>query len=116
MLVSSDGRSWCLPGGRPEGDEDWRATLDREVLEEACARVETASLLGFSRGLYTKGREEDLVLVRALWLACVALDPWQPAHEIKHRLLVPSDEALARIDLPDGQLPIYQRWFDEAAT
>ena len=97
-------------------DEDWRATLDREVLEEACARVETASLLGFSRGLCTRGREEGLVLVRALWLAWVALDPWEPRHEIKHRLLVPSDEALARIDLPEGQLPIYHRWFDEAAT
>lgn len=49
-MVTSDGESWGLPGGRPEGDEDWRVTLDREVFEEACVRVEDAKLLGFSRG------------------------------------------------------------------
>ncbi len=50
VMVTSDGESWGLPGGRPEGDEDWRVTLDREVFEEACVRVEDAKLLGFSRG------------------------------------------------------------------
>ena len=68
VLVSHDGgQHWSFPGGRPEGDEDWRETLEREVLEEACARVERASLLGFGRGRCLSGHEEGLVLVRSLW-------------------------------------------------
>lgn len=39
VLVRWDRSSWEFPGGRPEGNEDWRETLDREVLEEACALV-----------------------------------------------------------------------------
>src|SRR6266542_2788928 len=40
VLVSSDGRRWGLPGGRPEPQERWVDTLRREVAEEACAVVE----------------------------------------------------------------------------
>ena len=71
--MSMDGSSWDFPAGRPEGDEDWRATLDREVLEEACASVEEATLLGFSKGVCIRGPEEGLVLVRSLWCAVVSL-------------------------------------------
>ena len=73
VLVSMDGSSWDFPACRPEGDEDWRATLDREVLEEACASVEEATLLGFSKGVCIRGPEEGLVLVRSLWCAVVSL-------------------------------------------
>src|SRR5438067_209086 len=45
ILVSVDALVWDLPAGRPEGNEDWRETLDREVLEEACATVQRAVLL-----------------------------------------------------------------------
>src|SRR5438105_9980463 len=55
ILVSLTGEAWDLPQGRPEGDEDWRATLDREVLEEACATVTDATLLGYGRGECIKG-------------------------------------------------------------
>ena len=51
MLVTWPGVAWEFPQGRPEEGEDWRATLDREVLEEACASVEEATLLGFARGV-----------------------------------------------------------------
>ena len=73
VLVSQDSELWELPDGRPEANEDWRATLDREVMEEACAKVTDASLLGFSRGVCVKGHEEGLVLVRAIWRADVEL-------------------------------------------
>ncbi len=66
VLVSTDGKSWDLPGGRTEGGEGWRQTLDREVLEEACALVEDAKLLGFSKGVCKLGPEEGLVLVRSV--------------------------------------------------
>ena len=73
VLVSFDGEIWDFPAGRPEGDEDWRATLDREVLEEACASVEEATLLGFIRSKCVQGPEEGLVLVRSMWRAVVSL-------------------------------------------
>lgn len=114
VLVSSDGESWALPGGRPEGNEEWRATLEREVLEEACAVVEKASLIGFSKGVCMRGPEEGLVLVRSLWRAVVSLCEWEPHHEISHRLLVPSNTALDQVDIPHGLQPIYERWFHEA--
>jgi len=116
ILVSEDGQSWNLPSGRPEKGEDWRTTLEREVLEEACARVEEATLLGFSKGICVKGREEGLVLVRSLWRAVVSLGKWEPHHEMSHRLLVPSNTALERISFPPGLLPIIQRWFHEALS
>lgn len=114
VLVSSDGKSWEFPGGRPEANEDLRATLDREVTEEACARVEKATLLGFSRGTCVQGRELGLVLVRSLWRADVSLQPWEPRHEKTHRLLVHPDEALERMEIPEDILPIYLRWFHDA--
>src|SRR5229473_3087972 len=50
VLISRDGQRWGWPGGRPEGAESWEQTLRREVLEEVCASVIHATLLGFSRG------------------------------------------------------------------
>jgi ADP-ribose pyrophosphatase YjhB (NUDIX family) len=118
VLVSSNGKHWDFPGGRPEGNEDWRMTMEREILEEACVKVEEASLLGFSKGVCVKGPEEGLVLVRSLWRAVVSLRDWQPRYEINHRLVVPSDIALtwllAHTRAPDGLQPIYRRWFYEA--
>ncbi len=114
VLVSPNGEDWEFPGGRPEGDEDWRATLDREVLEEACARVEEATLLGFITGEIVKGPEKGLRLVRAMWHAVVSIGEWEPRHEISHRLLVPPETALTYINMPLDRLPTLQRWFDEA--
>ena len=115
VLVSADGESWDLPGGRPEGDEDWRATPDREVFEEACATVEQATLLGYSRGICTRGPEEGLVLVRSLWRAIVVIHDWEPQYEISHRLLAPPTSALSQL-APEVCQPIYRRWFQEALT
>ena len=90
------------------------ATLDREVLEEACASVEEATLLGFARGVCIEGPEEGLVLVRALWHARVALNPWEPRHETTGRLTVPPQEALERVGLGGDLRRIYERWFRDA--
>ena len=114
VLVSIDGENWDFPAGRPEGDEDWRATLDREVLEEACASVEGATLLGFCRTKCVQGPEKGMVLVRSMWRAAVSLREWEPRHEIRHRLVVPSDTALEKVEFGGGRRPFYQRWFQEA--
>ena len=115
VLVSGDGVRWDFPAGRPEDAESWEETLRREMWEEACARVRSARLLGFTRGRCVRGRQEGEALVRAFWGAEVILEPWSPAFEIGHRLLVTPAELLNRLDLPDAYLPIYLRALQEAA-
>jgi 8-oxo-dGTP pyrophosphatase MutT (NUDIX family) len=126
VLVSKDGVAWEPPAGRPEDDESLRETLDREVLEEASARVDDAVLLGYSRGICTKGHEEGLVLVRSLWWASVSILPYVPDYEMKYRLLVASGDALARIGIeplfptldyaprPSGNSAIFRRFYRDA--
>jgi len=55
----------------------------------------------------TTGR--GLVLVRALWLAEVRPDPWQPQFEIARRRLVPCAEAFDSIWIEAGFGPLYRR-------
>lgn len=115
VLVSSDdGDTWGFPGGRPIGDESWRETFERELSEEACARLGEASLLGFSQGICVEGHERGLVLVRAVWRATVTLLPWNPQHEMTHRRLVERTTALDHVSFPLGARPIYERWVHEA--
>jgi hypothetical protein len=116
VLVSSDGVRWDLPAGRPDGAETWEETLCREMLEEACATVGTARLLGFSRGRCTRGREEGLILVRSIWLAQVVLASWTPMFEISHRKVVPVGELFAHLTIASGYLPIYRRALHEAGV
>ena len=113
-LISADGAHWDLPGGRPEGFEDWEETLRRELSEEACAIVHAARLLGFSRGHCVRGGEKGLVLVRAIWRADVELQPWEPRFEIRHRRVVPAADLLSHLTLDEGYLPTYRRALIEA--
>ena len=85
VLVSEDGQTWDVPGGRPEGDESLIETLRRELLEEACATLLDAQLLGYARGECMSGSEAGKVLRRSFWLARVQLNPWHPEFEIRHR-------------------------------
>jgi ADP-ribose pyrophosphatase YjhB (NUDIX family) len=112
VLVSEDGVTWQLPGGRPEVNEDWRATLDREVLEEACATVGEATLLGFARSTCLEGRQQGEVLVRAFWRARVTLHEWAPEWETRYRAILAPAEAGARTAREFA--PIYRRIFVEA--
>ena len=66
VLISQDGERWDVPGGQPEGDETWEETLRREMLEEACATVVHARLLGFCRGACVAGPQAGQILVRSL--------------------------------------------------
>jgi 8-oxo-dGTP pyrophosphatase MutT (NUDIX family) len=114
VLIRRDGMKWEHPAGRPEGEEAWRQTLDREVMEEACAIVVEAKLLGFIQGRCLRGHEEGLVLVRALWSARVALQDWERQYEVQHRKLVGEDDVDEAIDYPWGMAPIYNRWLAES--
>ncbi len=115
VVGSAGGKhGWEVPGGRPEAGEDWRTTLNREVLEEACARIDAAQLLGFARTECVSGPEHGKVLVRSLWLAQVTLLPWNPLHEIRIRRIVPITSLLDVLEIPQGQSPIYWRWREES--
>ena len=114
VLISHDGERWGWPGGRPDGDESWEQTLRREILEEACAIVTGARLLGFCRGVCLTGPEEGLVLVRSVWRAEVELMRWEPRFEIAHRRVVPATELLSHLWMEKGFEPIYYRALAEA--
>jgi ADP-ribose pyrophosphatase YjhB (NUDIX family) len=114
VLIGNDGERWGLPGGRPERQESWEQTLHREVLEEACAKVVRARLLGFTQGKCGAGPEEGLVLVRSLWRAEVELAPWTPQFEIAHRRVIPAEAWPAHLWIDDGFAAIFWRAFAEA--
>lgn len=94
VLVRWEGGSWMLPAGRPEPGETWEETLRREVMEEACAVVTSARLLGFGRSECVRGEEQGKILVRAFWRAEVELLPWEPSFEMVDRQQVPALEAV----------------------
>ena len=112
ILVSQNGIDWDLPGGRPEGAETWEATLQREMHEEACVRVLHARLLGFARAACTNGIDRGHVIVRAFYVATVAVDPWDPHFEITQRRFVSPTDALHATFW--GYAPIYRRVLVEA--
>ena len=112
VIISNDEISWDFPAGRPEGEEDWEQTLRREVMEEACAEVTDATLLGFARGRCVEGPEAGRTLVRSIWLARVRLNDWLPQFEIQHRKLVPFEQGISCV-LPEYE-PFWWRAFHEA--
>jgi 8-oxo-dGTP pyrophosphatase MutT (NUDIX family) len=117
VLVSEDGFAWDIPAGRPEPGETLRQTLDREMLEETCGRVQDASLLGYFRGLCIRGHEQGLILVRSFWRANIELDTWDPQHEIIQRRLVTPAEALDEVGSSSPWAPwrrVFARAFYEA--
>lgn len=112
VVISTDGISWDFPAGRPEGDEDWEETLRREMLEEACAVITGARLLGFSRGRRVEGNEIGLPLVRSIWFAQVDLLEWNPQFEIHFRKLLSPIQAI-KLVLPEWER-LWSRAFYEA--
>jgi ADP-ribose pyrophosphatase YjhB (NUDIX family) len=116
VLISPDGKVWDLPAGRPEMGESWEDTLRREMLEEACATVLEATLLGFTRGACVQGPETGRVLVRSVWRAEVELAPWQPRFEIPHRRVVATADVMGELVLGNHAFaPIIRRELQEAS-
>lgn len=115
VLVSSTGGvTWEFPGGRPEGNESLRNTLDRELNEEACASVIDAALLGFVLGECISGRETGRRIVRSAWATSIHLNLWAPQHETTDRRLIDPTAALDAIGIDIDARPVYERWLFEA--
>lgn len=116
VAISRDGVRWEFPAGRPEGVESWEETLRREVLEEACATVVGARLLGFTRGVCVGGHQEGLILVRSKWRADVELAPWDPQFEISHRRTIPVAHLVDELKVATLSFaPIIRRMIREAS-
>lgn len=99
---------------RTEPGENWHDTLCREMLEEACATVVEAKLLGFMWARCLSGHEEGLVLVRSTWRAQVELAEWLPQFEVPHRKVVPVTELRHHLFMEEGFEPLYLRQLQEA--
>ena len=68
---------WMFPGGRREVGESLDDTLDRELLEEACALVTSREVLGYQRFDHCDGRRAGQVSLDAIYWARVDLRPFE---------------------------------------
>ena len=82
VLVSKDSKHWTLPGGKPEAGESPTATLQREVLEEACAIVTNHTYLGAQR---FSDAITGSTYYQLRYLAQVKLRAFEPKFEMRYR-------------------------------
>ena len=86
------------------------------MLEEACACVIDACLLGFARSQCLAGQDKGLVLVRSFWRADVGLGPWEPRFENAHRRLVTVGELQGHPSVAGLCDPVIRRVLFEAGV
>ena len=90
VLVTWNDTDWTLPGGTIESGETLEQTLDREVWEEACARVRACAYIGCQRVAHLDDDRASYYQTR-FW-ARVELEPFMPTHEMTARALVSPGE------------------------
>lgn len=119
LLVTGDGESWTLPGGYPEPGETFEATLERELREEACARLVACEYLGCERVDDPERPEGPALYYQVRYWARIELYPFEPHEETIARQLVSAaafretlawGEALAAQRLLEAGLSLEQQY------
>ena len=102
LVTTGDGR-WNLPGGHPEEGETLEAALEREVWEEARARVVRSQYIGCQQIEDPDALEGPTLYYQARFWARVEIYPFKALYETTERRLVDPSELLDKLfwcDLP----------------
>lgn len=109
LVTTGDGR-WNLPGGRPEQGESLEAALEREVWEEARARVVRSTYIGCQQVEDPDAAEGPRLYYQARYWARVEVYPFKALFETTDRQLVEPGEFLGQLFW--GDVPIARTVFD----
>lgn len=84
LLIVRNEKTWTIPGGHPEAGETYLETLNRELMEEACATLQDINYLGAVEVV-----EGDETYYQLRYTAKVKdLLPFKQEWEISERLFV----------------------------
>ena len=104
LLLLNERGEWDLPGGRPDAGEDHRATLKREIREEAGLEVEVGALLDEHLFEVLPGRFVKIVAYGCLLVGASAATPSHEHIETRWVSLNELGETIAGHRLPAGYL------------
>jgi 8-oxo-dGTP pyrophosphatase MutT (NUDIX family) len=106
LLLRNRRGEWDLPGGRPDPDEDFRRTVERETFEESGAVVEARALI---EGWAFEVQPQRLVWIVAWGCRLRSLASLQLSHEHGEMAWFLPDQ-LHTIPLPLGYARAIRRW------
>ena len=110
VLVTTGNGRWNLPGGHPVANETLEAALEREVWEEARARVVRSQYIGCQQIDDPDAEAGPKLYYQARFWARVEVYPFKALFETTDRRLVDPDELLDTLFW--GDLPIAKTVLD----